>query len=256
MRFDNGLVALSIVISALGAYVALMAASRIRTIDENVNGGYVLVAGVALGGVGVWSMHFIGMLAQVIPLGVSYGIFLNFLSLAFAVAFAAAALWYVGRAPFSLVRCLNAGVLAGFGMAGMHYLGMASMRMDAFFEWNAGLVLLSVTIAVVAATASIWLAFNLTSELQRVGAALVMAMAVCGMHYTGVAAGTIICSTPRTYSGWELDSGVLPYAVFLISVVTLIVMRIELQRSSENVRTTVAHRVDNVIHARQISEDR
>ncbi|RZS81641.1 MHYT domain-containing protein [Pigmentiphaga kullae] len=256
LSFDASLVALSFVISALGAYVALLAASRIRTLDGGVHVGYVIVAGIALGGVGIWSMHFIGMLAQVIPLGVAYGLWLNLLSLVVAVIFAGAALWYVGSAPFSLDRCLTAGVLAGFGVAGMHYIGMGSMRMDAFFDWSIALVLLSVVIAVAAATAAIWLAFNLTSELQRVSAALVMALAVCGMHYTGVAAGTIICSTPRTFTGWQLDGSVLPYAVFLISVVTLVVMRIELHRSSEEVRANAASRVDHVIYSRQRPENR
>jgi len=113
-----------------------------------------------------------------------------------------------------------------------------------------------VAIAMAAATAAIWLAFNLTSELQRVIAAVVMALAVCGMHYTGVAAGTIICSTPRTFAGWQLDGSVLPYAVFLISVVTLVVIRIELHRSSEEVRSNAAHRVDHVIYSRQRPENR
>lgn len=255
LRFDIGLVTLSFVISVLGAYVALMAAGRIRTIEGRVSGGYVAVAGIALGGVGTWSMHFIGMLAQIIPLGVTYGVWMNFLSLLVAIGLAAAALWYVGSTRFSMVRCLTAGVLAGIGVAGMHYLGMASMRMDAFFDWHAGLVGLSVVIAIVAATASIWLAFNLTGELQRIVAAVLMAVAVCGMHYTGAAAGAIICSTPRVFSGWALDGSVLPYAVFLISVVTLIVMRIEMHRSSETVRTHVAHRVDHLIHSRQSQQE-
>ncbi|OVZ55898.1 signal protein [Pigmentiphaga sp. NML080357] len=256
LRFDASLVALSFVISALGAYVALLAASRIRTMDGRVHAGYVIVAGIALGGVGIWSMHFIGMLAQVIPLGVAYGLWLNLLSLVVAVVFAGAALWYVGSARFSLDRCVTGGVLAGFGVAGMHYVGMGSMRMDAFFDWNVGLVLLSVAIAVAAATAAIWLAFNLTTELQRVAAAVVMALAVCGMHYTGAAAGTIVCSTPRAFTGWQLDGNVLPYAVFMISIVTLVVMRIELHRSSEAVRANAAHRVDHLIYSRQRPENR
>ncbi|MDX3907732.1 MAG: MHYT domain-containing protein [Pigmentiphaga sp.] len=251
LRFDASLVALSFVISALGAYVALLAAARIRNIRGRVQVGYVAVAGIALGGVGIWSMHFLGMLAQIIPFGVAYGVSHNLLGLAVAVVLAGAALWYVGGARFSFRRCLGAGILAGLGVAGMHYIGMGSLRMDAFFLWDPGLVLLSVAIAVAAATAAIWLAFNLTTEVQRVLAALVMAGAVCGMHYVGAAAGTIVCSTPRQFSGWELDGGVLPYAVFLISVVTLIIMRIELHRSSEEARSHAAQRVDHLIYSRQ-----
>jgi NO-binding membrane sensor protein with MHYT domain len=236
--FDVGLVILSFTISALGAYVALLAGSRIPARDGGVNKGYVVVASVALGGVGIWGMHFIGIVAQQIPVGVSYGLVPTLISLAVALCFSGAALWYVGKAPVTFGRCLVGGILAGGGVIGMHYLGMDSMRMNAYFEWNPLLVLASALIAVIAACASLWMAFKLRSEIQRMGAALLMAVGVCGMHYVGMMAGVLVCTTPQPVTGMQFEGGVLPYAVFLVSMVALIVMRVELHRSPEELRHT------------------
>lgn len=251
LQFDSGLVALSFAISVLGAYVALLAASRIRTPDNRTHMGYVVASAVALGGVGIWGMHFIGMAAQIIPSRVAYGAPLTLFSLVVAMAFSGAALWFVGRARFTLTRCAIAGVVAGLGVVAMHYLGMDSMRMSAVFEWNRWLVTASFVVAVVAATVALWLAFNLYTEWQRIGAAVLMALAVCGMHYLGVAAGAIVCTVPRDFSGLQFDGDVLPYAVFLISLVSLIVMRVEIYRSSRDSHLQMASKLETVLTTRQ-----
>ena len=250
LNFNVGLVTLSFVISALGAYVSLLAASRIRGVDNRAHLGYVAVAAVALGGIGIWGMHFIGMIAQVLPFSIGYSLSSTLISLIVAIIFSGAALWFVGSARFSFKRCVIAGILAGVGVAAMHYIGMGSMRMDAVFEWNAGLVAVSVLIAVVAATAALWLAFNVHDDVPRIGAALVMAVAVCGMHYTGAAAGVIVCTTPRVFHSLQLDGGLLPYAVFLMSVITLVVMRVELYRSSKENQLKMASKLEKVLNTR------
>lgn len=250
LKFESGLVALSFVISALGAYVALLAASRIRGADNRAHLGYVAVAAVALGGIGIWGMHFIGMIAQVLPFSIGYSLISTLISLIVAIFFSGAALWFLGSAKFTLKRCVIAGSLAGVGVAAMHYIGMGSMRMDAVFEWNTGLVVASVVIAVVAASAALWLAFNVVDDVPRIGAALIMAVAVCGMHYTGAAAGVIVCTTPRAFSSMQLDGGLLPYAVFLISVITLVVMRVELYRSSKENQLKMASKLEKVLNTR------
>lgn len=250
LGFDPVLMALSFVVAALGSYVALLAADRIRAVDNQVCKRYVVIAAVALGGVGIWGMHFIGTIAQVFPFEVAYSLPSTVVSLIVAIVFSGAALWYVGSARFSMRRCLIAGVVAGFGVAGMHYLGMRSMRMDAIFTWNMPLVISSVLIAAAAATVALWMAFNLHKERHRVAAALVMAVAVCGMHYTGAAAGIIVCTNPRVFGGWQLDGGLLPYAVFMISVITLVVLRIELYRSSKDNQLNMVRKLEKVLSTR------
>jgi NO-binding membrane sensor protein with MHYT domain len=254
LRLDPGMIGFSYVIAALGAYVALLAAARIRSAEGSARIGYVAVAAIAFGGVGIWGMHFVGMIAQVLPLDVAYGLELTLLSLLVAVGMSGFALWYMGRAPFSARRCLAAGVLSGCGIAAMHYLGIAAMRMDAYFEWRPGLVALSVLIAIAAATASLWLAFRNLGGLSRMAAALVAGVAISGMHYMAQTAGIIVCTTPRTFHGLSLDGSVLPYAIALIAAVALIVMRIELHRADEGARADAALQAERALAARHFED--
>lgn len=251
LAFDGGLVALSYVIAALGAYVALLAAVRIRRSDGSgrLNAAYVVLAAAALGGVGIWSMHFIGMMAQVFPFPVSYHGGLTLASLAVAVLFSGAALWYVGRGPNASLRWLAGGLLAGVGVAAMHYIGMSAMRLPAVIEWSPLLVTASVAIAVAASGAALWLAFSIEREWQRVAAALLMAGAVCGMHYTGAAAGTLYCAAPSDVpaGGGMLGGRSLPYIVFLLSALTLVGMRWALHRTSAEYRERVSARVNSLL---------
>ncbi len=251
LSFNGSLVALSFLIAALGSYVALLAAAGIRaeTQDGEIRIGYICIGAVAMGGVGIWSMHFIGMLAQNLPFEVGYQVGLTTLSFLVAAGFSGWAFWYVGRDRYTFFRCLVGGCAAGFGVASMHYLGMSAMHMPAVLLWNLPLVVLSVLIAVVAATAALWLAFNTQNERQRVGAAILMAVAVCGMHYTGAAAGAVICATPSDSVGMHIGGAMLPYIAFALSVITLLLMRWHLQRASERFRARTAQRIDSIIES-------
>lgn len=251
LSFNGGLVALSFLIAALGSYVALLAAAGIRaeTQDGEIRIGYICIGAVAMGGVGIWSMHFIGMLAQNLPFDVGYQVGLTTFSFLVAAGFSGWAFWYVGRGRYTFFRCLVGGSAAGFGVASMHYLGMSAMSMPAVLLWNLPLVVLSVLIAVVAATAALWLAFNTQNERQRAGAAILMAVAVCGMHYTGAAAGAVICATPSDSVGMHIGGAMLPYIAFALSVITLLLMRWHLQRASERFRARTAQRIDSIIES-------
>lgn len=158
--YDLGLVALSYAIAVLGSFVALTAARRIRGEQGGTRWLNVLAAGAALGGIGVWSMHFTGMLALRLGMGSGYAMAETLVSLVAAVAATSAALAFVAQRPDSNVRVLGAGALLGLGVAFMHYLGMAGMRFPGFIVWSWDVVGLSVLIAVAAASAALWLAFR------------------------------------------------------------------------------------------------
>ena len=158
--YDLGLVALSYAIAVLGSFVALTAARRIRGEQGGTRWLNVLAAGSALGGIGVWSMHFTGMLALRLGMGSGYAMAETLVSLVAAVASTSAALAFVAQRPDSNVRVLGAGALLGLGVAFMHYLGMAGMRFPGFIVWSWDVVGLSVLIAVAAASAALWLAFR------------------------------------------------------------------------------------------------
>jgi NO-binding membrane sensor protein with MHYT domain len=183
------LVALSYLVSVLGSFTALQLAVAIplaRTASERWIA--VLAAGMAMGVGAIWAMHFIAMLACDMGMPVTYDLPRTALSALIAFAACTTGLMVAGSGTFNWSKLISAGVYMGLGVAGMHYLGMAAMLMAADTSYDGGLVVLSVVIAIVASIAALWLAFNLRGPLQMVGSALVMGVAVCGMHYTGMAA--------------------------------------------------------------------
>jgi NO-binding membrane sensor protein with MHYT domain len=187
-------VAISFAISVLGAFIALTAATRIRQ-QGRISAFNTLAAGVALGGIGVWAMHFIGMLALHLDLATGYSIPETVVSLVAAIGASSLALGFVARAPKQLPRLLAAGALLGAGVVVMHYLGMFGMRFGGFIRWDLQIVALSAVIAVLAATAALWLAFNTRTLKLRAAASVVMGIAVCAMHYTGMHAAEFVCTT-------------------------------------------------------------
>jgi NO-binding membrane sensor protein with MHYT domain len=224
LHFSLSLVLVSYVLSVFGSYLALVCAGHIRD-EGSANPGWVLFAAVALGGVGVWCMHFIGMTAQKLPFPVRYDLVTTLLSLVAAIVVSAAAFWYVGRREFNLRDLFAGGLLVGAGVAVMHYMGMAAMNTQARLEWDWIIVAISVLIAVVAANVALWLAFNLRRRTHRVLAALVMGLAVCGMHYTGMAAGTVFCTASVATSTWPaLQGSDLPYYVTVLAFTVLLLI--------------------------------
>jgi NO-binding membrane sensor protein with MHYT domain len=210
--YDTLYVALSYLISVVGSFVALSAGRHIVRPDGSISGSNLLAAGMALGGIGVWSMHFVGMLALQADLAIGYALTETLVSLVAAVGATSLALYVVARNN-TMSRLLTAGTVLGLGVCVMHYLGMYGMRFGGHFRWSLDVVGLSVAIAIVAATAALWLAFNTNNWLARAAAALVMGAAVCSMHYTGMAAGDLICTTT--------NRGVLPRGFGVVSTLQL-----------------------------------
>lgn len=220
--YSTGLVTLSYLISVIGAFIALSVMKQARQVGSRPGMWSVLSASVALGGIGVWSMHFIGMLALRMNLGLSYSMAETGISLVAAILISALAFTIVMRNPKSLNRLLGAGALLGLGAVVMHYLGMYGMRFGGYFQWDYSIVGVSVLIAFVAATAALWLAFNTSSVSSRLAAACVMGIAVCAMHYTGMSAAEIICTTDNRLaipSGFGIVSSLqLPMLVITLAV--------------------------------------
>ncbi len=196
--YHGSLVALSFIVSAFGAYTALAAAAAAaqRSHPGRIDRFNIALAGLALGGIAIWSMHFVGMIAWQAEIGIGYRLTETLVSLVAAVVVSTLALGWVAAGQGEVRRILVAGPLAGLGVAAMHYVGMASMRFSGFFVWDIALVAVSIAIAMAAASAALWLAFRTPTPARRAGAALLMAGAVSTMHYTGMAAATVV-STSR-----------------------------------------------------------
>lgn len=185
--YDPFLVTASIAVAALASYTALVLADRIRSARGTAWAIWVGVAATSLGG-GIWSMHFLGMLAHSVSVPIAYDLSLTVVSLVVPIAVAAVGFAIACPEPARAARISAAGVLTGLGIVSMHYTGMAAIVTPAAIRWDPGLVALSVVIAICAATASFWFAAHLDSALAKIGASGLMAVAIAGMHYTGMAA--------------------------------------------------------------------
>lgn len=240
--FDPVLVALSFFFAVVGSLIALTAASRIKAGHARPALSSVLTIGVALGGIGVWSMHFIGMLALKMDVGSSYSMAETMLSLVVVVLATSLAVGHAAQRPDSLLRLLGCGFALGMSVVVMHYLGMFGLKIYGFIAWNDDIVALSMLIAVVAATAALWLALNTPTLTRRVLASLVMGVAVCAMHYTGMAAAEFICTTDsRTAipqgTGY-ISAFSLPTLVIVTTVLMILMLSFEL--FMQNLRTRPA----------------
>jgi len=189
------LVALSYLVSAVGAFLAMKSIAQYRAsitgFDRWVN---LCAASVALGGFGIWTMHFLGMLALQLPLAVAYSLPETLGSLVAAVLACGIALWALAQKR-SPLRYAVAGLCLGAAICVMHYLGMQGMRFGGRFVWSWPTVGASVAVAVVAATLGLVLGFQTQRLAGRILGALVMGAAVCAMHYTGMAAADFVCTT-------------------------------------------------------------
>ncbi len=229
-----GLVAFSYVIAFVGSLSALTAARRIRG-PHGFSLLNTLAAGTALGGIGVWAMHFTGMAALRMNMAVGYSMVETLVSLVAAVAAASAAMAFVAQRPDSVVRLLLAGPLLGMGVVVMHYLGMYGMRFPGQVIWSMPVVGISVVIAIVAATAALWLALRTEGWPLRIVAALVMGVAVCAMHYTGMAAAAYVCTSPAQRfappKGWGvIGSTTLPDMTVIVAIGLAVLILVD-QRS-------------------------
>jgi PAS domain S-box-containing protein len=235
--FSPALVALSVAIAMVAAYTALDLGARARR--DRASGGagprWAWIAGAALAmGGGIWSMHFVGMIAFEDGGPIAYDPALTALSLAIAIGVTGAGFAWAGRAGAGRGAVLVAGPLMGLGIALMHYTGMAAMRMASPVVYDPLLVALSLVIAVVAATVALWLAFRQNSVAEKLAAAAVMGLAVAGMHYTGMAAATFPAAMPAQDPVRVATQETLALAVagatFLILFLGMLAIAIDQQR--------------------------
>ncbi|MFJ5731873.1 MHYT domain-containing protein [Streptomyces paradoxus] len=165
-----------------------------------------LALGAASIGCGIWTMHFIAMIGfHVEETRIRYDAATTVLSLVVAVAVVGVGVFIVGLRGTGGVTLAVAGAVTGLGVAGMHYLGMAAMRLNGEVGYDPAGVALSVLIAIGAATAALWSAVTIRGFLTSLGASLVMGVAVSGMHYTGMAAVSVHVHD-MTGGTWEGDS--------------------------------------------------
>lgn len=214
------------VVSVVGSVVGLACTLQARRAGDEGRPrlGWLLLAAVSIGGVGVWLMHFIAMLGFDTPGSpVRYDIGRTAISAVLSISAVFLGLVVFGvRTRFSLWRLLVAGLITGLAVNLMHYTGMWAVRVQGTITYDAVVVWLSIGIAVVAATAAFWFTVLIEHPGLRVLAGLVMGLAVTGMHYTGMAAVRVqLDSAAPTPEGVEVFTFLFP--VFVLSVIALAV---------------------------------
>jgi NO-binding membrane sensor protein with MHYT domain len=221
-KYQMSLFILSYVVSFFGSLVALQSVKWMFRKDGTLNRELTVCAAVALGGIGIWSMHFIGMLAYRLSVPIAYDLGLTLSSLLAAVVLSGASLYLAsGRGKFRISGWLAGSLLAGLGASAMHYMGMYAMNLRAVMSLDPLTVAASVAIAIVAAAAALWLAFNVTKLSHQLVAAVVMALAVCTMHYVGISAASMICISEAPLIPLKISGKNLGIWVFLVSALVL-----------------------------------
>jgi NO-binding membrane sensor protein with MHYT domain len=169
-------------------------------------------------------MHFVGMLAFMMPMPATYDVQLTLLSLLLPILVVGAGLLTVSRFGNGLLSLIPAGVLAGLGIVAMHYSGMAAMHVvGTSISYDPWLVAASIAIAITAATAAFWLAFRTAKTWERAAAAVVMGFAIAGMHYTAMAAARFTMTEHIPVSARpEIQPNILAVAVVGASSILLL----------------------------------
>lgn len=246
VSWDPVLIAISFLVAFIASFVALDCAGKIPQSSRRATLFWRLSGGMTLG-IGIWSMHFIGMLSMKMPMIMSYDLWLTLTSLGEAVLASTLAIYIAVKGnALSLLRLIVATLILSAGVVSMHYTGMAALMLDDGIDWDLRIVGLSVLIAVVASGTALWLAFHLRDKrkgifINRLAAALVMGAAICAMHYTGMSAAHFH-ETEHTVPGGVSELGLSIW----VSVTTLCLLGLMLIISLVDSHRRTSRLTDNL----------
>ncbi|KAB8192905.1 hypothetical protein FH608_025470 [Nonomuraea phyllanthi] len=213
---------LAYAMSCIGSMLGLRLTAQAHASRGGSRIRWLLGAAISIGGTGVWVMHFIAMMGfQVDGTQIKYDVWLTAASALVAIVVVGTGLFLVSYGGGRILALLGGGLLTGLGVASMHYLGMYAMNMSAHVSYDRLTVAASVVIAVVAATVALWFALRVKKPIWITLAALVMGVAVSGMHYTGMYAMHVtVDAEPGMVSGADA----LDFLVPLMTVISLITL--------------------------------
>jgi diguanylate cyclase len=225
--YNHWLVGLSIVVAVLVSYTALRLAARVATSEGHGSRIWLGIGAIAMG-VGIWSMHFVGMLAFSLPIPIAYNVSTTLASLAVAIVTSGFALAITSGHRLTTLRLGAGAAIMGAGISVMHYMGMAAITVIPGIAYDPMLVALSILIAVTASCVALWLFFHLRDgnslqqQIKRIAAAVVMGLAISGMHYTGMAASRFAAGA-FCRGGVTLENNWLAAAIGMFALGLLVV---------------------------------
>ena len=245
--YDPGLVLLSFLIAVFSSAIAIhVTAQAISVKNKNIRMLMLGSGSIALGG-GVWSMHFIGMLAFALCTSVEYHPGLTFLSMLPSIAASWVALELISKKHLHRMQLLIGGVLVGAGIGTMHYMGMAAMQMSVALRYDLLIFSLSIVVAVVLAIVALWVRFglrrfNLRPHWLTLISSLVMGAAISGMHYTGMAAARFVppqgftATNDSSDISWLLALGVAFTTLLITGLVVVLNLLLKYRELNQQVK--------------------
>jgi NO-binding membrane sensor protein with MHYT domain len=227
---------LAYVVSCVGCMLGLVCTIRARVGTRATRNLWLVMSAVSIGGTGIWGMHFIGMLGVTVHGSVvRWNVPLTILSLVIVLGVVGFGMFLVGYGSPRPRTLITAGLVTGSGVAIMHYLGMAAMRVQGTIEYDLRIVALSVVIAVVAALAALWITQHVRRPLAVAAAVPIMGLAVFGMHYTGMAATTVVLNGDPVPAGANAADFIIPLMIGIIGSAILTVFVVALSPSEAEV---------------------
>lgn len=231
--YNPWLVCLSIAVAVLVSHTALRLSAKVASASAKGRMGWLAVGAFVMGS-GIWSMHFVGMLAFSLPVPLSYDVAATIRSFFLAIGASAFALYIASGAHLSTLKLTLSALLLGAGIAAMHYSGMSAIQITPMITYEPELVVASIAIAVTASFGALWLFFKLRRgrsrfmQYARAGAALIMGGAISGMHYVGMSASkfasnSICTGTGGINNGW-LAVTIALLAIALLSITSILLM--------------------------------
>jgi PAS domain S-box-containing protein len=253
--YDYGEVARSVLIAIAASYAALDLAGRVTAARDRVRLAWLSGGAIAMG-IGIWEMHFKGMLAFHLPVPVEYHWPTVLTSLLVAIFASAVALYVASRQKMGPAEALTGSVIMGAGIAGMHYIGMAAMRLPAITRFSPPLMTCSIVLAISFSLVALLMAFGLRETRwtvpRRLGSAIVMGAAVSAMHYTGMAAASFIPASPPELSHAVNISALANNGIAIVTLIVIVAAIVtssvdrrasaEIQRLNQDLERRVADR--------------
>jgi NO-binding membrane sensor protein with MHYT domain len=236
-QFSHGILnpGLGCLMSCLGCFLGLRCLSRARACLGRNRALWLLAASVAIGGTGIWVTHVVAMLGYTIPgQQILYNVPMTVISLAVAIGVVAAGLLVAGLPRDGLGAVLAGGTIMGLGIAAMHYFGMAAVSMHGTVQYNLRLVGISVLIAIVTCAAALAAGLRVRGVWSSLGVAIVMGVAITGMHYTGMAAMRVYAGGSGLVLPGEPAGSLLLPLLLGASVVTFLLMLLVAMSPSED----------------------
>lgn len=240
--YDLWLVSCSFLVAVIASYAALELAGRVVVSHGRATWAWLAGGSVAMG-LGIWSMHFIGMLAFHLPIPLTYEVWITLLSVVPAILSASLVLALVRGRTLSGFRLTAGAVVLGCGVAAMHYAGMAAIPIQPAIRYDPVIFTVSVAVAIVAAFVALKLAFSLSgsaSRRKKFGAALVMAGGICAMHYTGMAAAVFAPDSVCTVAPGAIQqtwlAGIIAFNTVIVLLVTIAIAFYDARLADQNAR--------------------